>query len=240
MAKKESLALFIVCAITYCAAREPSVDYIDNPWREGHGVGGSRGRACFWGGKVFQDGEGWRCNYFDEFDPKIEQCNTCFCQLGVKSGTTIKCPPMTSKCPSGWVTINQGCYKFYPGKSTWNNADKKCKTFGGRLASKIEKDLPALIKYARQYQKDHSWWIGMSDISQEGKWVWTDGTTGISKDNPLWASGQPNNLKGREDCAILWNQRDMLLGDTTCYYDVAWDGKFEFRPLCQYVANQKG
>ena len=48
MAKKDILVLFFLCAINYCTAkREPPVDYIDDPWREGAGGGGSRGRPCF-------------------------------------------------------------------------------------------------------------------------------------------------------------------------------------------------
>ena len=79
----------------------------------------------------------------------------------------------------------------------------------------------------------------MSDIAQEGKWVWTDGSSGLSTSSGWWAAGQPNNLKGNEDCAHLWNGGDMLLGDTRCSADMAWDGKFEFRPLCQYDSDVK-
>ena len=105
------------------------------------------------------------------------------------------------------------------------------------MAAKIETDLPSLIRYAKQHHNAHSWWIGMSDISQEGRWFWTDGSLGLSKYNALWASGQPNNLKGNEDCAHLWNGGDMKLGDTRCSADEAWDGQFEFRPLCRYAGN---
>ena len=126
---------------------------------------------------------------------------------------------------------------FYAAKSNWYQADRKCKGIGGRLARNIEEDLPALIKYARQHHNNHSWWIAMSDIEQEGNWLWTDGSFGISPYNPWWASGQPNNLKGNEDCAHLWNLGDMLLADTRCSADMAWDGKFQFRPLCHTVVN---
>ena len=53
-----------------------------------------------------------------------------------------------------------------------------------------------------------------------------------------WASSQPNKgYGGYEDCAhlLLWNRGDMLLGDSPCSADMALDGKFEFRPLCQKV-----
>ena len=93
MANKDILVLIFLSAINYYTAkREPPVDYIDDPWREGAGGCGSRGRPCFWRGEVFQDGDNWECNDAQEFDPNREQCNTCWCQNGQKGSTKIYCP----------------------------------------------------------------------------------------------------------------------------------------------------
>ena len=125
-------------------------------------------------------------------------------------------------------------------KASWHNAKKECKKAGGKLATHTEDDLPFLIPYAKLHHGDHGWWIGMSDISREGRWIWTDGSSGLSTSSSWWGDRQPNNLKGDEDCAHLWNLGGMKLGDTRCSADMAWNGQFEFRPLCQYWSDVKG
>ena len=59
------------------------------------------------------------------------------------------------------------------------------------------------------------YWIGLSDIDNEGEWKWTDGTglTGYKK----WKSGQPNNV-GNQDCVAI------LEGDyTNGHYNAEWN-----------------
>lgn len=45
------------------------------------------------------------------------------------------------------------------------------------------------------------YWIGLSDIDNEDKWKWTDGTAlaGYNK----WKSGQPNNWDDDQDCVAI-------------------------------------
>ena len=199
------------------------------------------GQECYWGSWTFQNGEKWQCNDSNNYDSQIEQCNECYCSKGIRDGTKKLCPSISTTCPIGWTNINHGCYRFYAVKSNWYEADQKCKGIGGRLAQNIEKDLPELMKHARQHHNRHSWWIGMSNIEQEGNWFWKDGSFGISRSGYYlwWASSQPNKIRGNEDCShlLLWNGGDMLLGDTPCSSDMARDGKFEFRPLCQKVVS---
>ncbi|KAE8279364.1 Galactose-specific lectin nattectin [Larimichthys crocea] len=44
-------------------------------------------------------------------------------------------------------------------------------------------------------------WIGFSDAQQEKHWFWIDGTAFNYKN---WCSGQPNNGRNSEHCAVLW------------------------------------
>ena len=52
-------------------------------------------------------------------------------------------------------------------------------------------------------------WIGFSDIHEEGRWLWSDGS---ALDFAFWGDGQPDNGLGYEECArqnyggqLKWN-----------------------------------
>ena len=59
-------------------------------------------------------------------------------------------------------------------------------------------------------------WIGLNDLHQEGRWVWTDGHT-ATRANVVWRHGEPNNDKGNENCAMLIGS-DYQVNDKTCGY----------------------
>ena len=69
----------------------------------------------------------------------------------------------------------------------------------------------------------HFWWVGGSDISVEGGWVWT--STGEKVGDFIWDASQPNNLIGY-DCLLLNNLHQYSGFDNLCsaYFD----------PICQY------
>lgn len=53
------------------------------------------------------------------------------------------------------------------------------------------------------------YWMGLTDQDSENYWRWVDGHRVIYNN---WAVGQPNNLRGREDCAAVHS-------DTAQWYD---------------------
>merc|ERR1712066_542823 len=65
-------------------------------------------------------------------------------------------------------------------------------------------------------------WIGGSDRETEGTWTWSDGTPW---ENPLWASGEPNNLNN-EDCVILWAKNKIR--NTNMFIDERCDKKYYY------------
>ena len=52
---------------------------------------------------------------------------------------------------------------------------------------------------------DRALWIGLSDVTVEGKWVWTDNET-VQFTN--WSHGQSDNAGWGEDCAALYTFDD--------------------------------
>ncbi|KAJ8321055.1 hypothetical protein KUTeg_002642 [Tegillarca granosa] len=67
----------------------------------------------------------------------------------------------------------------------------------------------------RMFKKgDRSYWIGASDLQHEGTFRW-EGTGQKVKFND-WSSHQPDNYRGREDCAHLWKKRGYRWNDMPC------------------------
>ena len=74
------------------------------------------------------------------------------------------------------------------------------------------------------------YWIGLTDISVEGKFRWVESHQEPNYDN--WGNGQPNNFEGNQDCVTIdCLQLDCLWNDMKCNLD-----HFELVPahaLCQ-------
>ena len=92
----------------------------------------------------------------------------------------------------------------------FGQAKNLCKQMGGRLATpKTAEESEALRAGMAQRFEATRMWIGLNDLSQDGTWVWTNGS-------PLryraWAPGEPNAY-GREACVELfadrWNWNDL-------------------------------
>ncbi|XP_071324754.1 hepatic lectin-like [Trachinotus anak] len=122
-------------------------------------------------------------------------------------------------CHVGWVKFNNNCY--YASEKgvvkTWQNSRKDCQEKGADLViitTRAELDFVVKL-YTRT-------WIGLSDIEQEGKWEWVDGTD--LGNGGFWQSGEPNN-HGHEDCVEIsrstgeWN-------DVSCNTEIPW--------ICEY------
>ncbi|XP_043934940.1 hepatic lectin-like [Protopterus annectens] len=80
----------------------------------------------------------------------------------------------------------------------------------------------------------------MSDIDEEGKWIWTDGTSENIKPG-FWCSGEPNDYKDHrfkgEDCGALWNEDDcqMEWNDVDCQVSLTFICEKEIK--CNTVQN---
>ncbi|XP_027004145.2 macrophage mannose receptor 1-like [Tachysurus fulvidraco] len=88
----------------------------------------------------------------------------------------------------------------------WSQAQAYCREHHTDLASSLNISDQNMLVRVKYPQGDS--WIGL----YRDTWKWSDGT--IASNLP-WASGQPDNYYGNENCAIVYNG---LLYDSTCTY----------------------
>ena len=66
-------------------------------------------------------------------------------------------------------------------------------------------------------------WIGASDVTSEGKWVWDNGAIPISPGYNNWNAGEPNNYND-EDCMFYDFLEGFGWNDMNCQLDVGFVG----------------
>ncbi|XP_053374323.1 perlucin-like protein [Mercenaria mercenaria] len=107
-------------------------------------------------------------------------------------------------CPNGWTRHGPTCYHFSHDTEDWPGALIMCERMGGNL---VEVDGADEDKYLVSQVKvfNQAYWIGLSDVMEEGSWIWM-----VSK-NPIesgsysnWSPGEPDNIQSNENCAELW------------------------------------
>ncbi|KAF7249118.1 hypothetical protein EYD10_04923 [Varanus komodoensis] len=107
----------------------------------------------------------------------------------------LRCFP---SCPFEWHVFQEKCYYYSPNKETWENSRHICRNLNADLVVINSGQEQDFLVFNKQYKQSH--WIGYSDLENEGSWKWVDGTNASYK---YWASSEPNNNSGEEDCAVL-------------------------------------
>jgi len=108
----------------------------------------------------------------------------------------------TKRCFPGWAVHGTSCYKVFETKLNWKDAENHCQEYGGHLASIHSKEENEFIAGL----DSDKLWLGGSDKTTEGSWVWSDGST-FSFTN--WGPGNPNNnvvINGKDysqDCLTV-------------------------------------
>ncbi|XP_033107429.1 macrophage mannose receptor 1-like isoform X2 [Anneissia japonica] len=74
-----------------------------------------------------------------------------------------------------------------------------CRNIGGDLVTIHDQHVNAFIT-TKLKDLDYPMWIGLSDLTTNKQFRWTDGTT---VDYTNWAAGEPNEAGGGEDCVEL-------------------------------------
>ncbi|XP_060933059.1 phosphatidylinositol phosphatase PTPRQ [Limanda limanda] len=86
----------------------------------------------------------------------------------------------TAQCPPGWLASGRSCYSVKRRALTWNDARHSCKHLaaGSNLADlKSLEDLAFVSTHLLSHNNLLLLWTGLSDQQEEGRPLWTDGSS---------------------------------------------------------------
>ncbi|XP_071825680.1 echinoidin-like isoform X2 [Apostichopus japonicus] len=121
-----------------------------------------------------------------------------------------------ARCPPHWTFWGQHCYRFFNNlRLSWVSAEQYCNQFG-TVHNDREGHLAHLVSIHSEHENNFVrafWdnlrepssarkfcWMGLNEIAQEGRWVWTDQSPAYYR---KWGSGQPSNSGVDQDCGTL-------------------------------------
>lgn len=131
-------------------------------------------------------------------------------------------PAQLALCMAGGYepASNGQYYRLPPNQASWVNAEADCADDVPGATHLVVLSNPDEVQIART----EPGWIGLSDRTTEGTFVTVTGETG---DQRPWASGQPDNGSGSEDCVRILGTGQ--LDDDQCgsnrFYACECDGK---------------
>ncbi|XP_063042523.1 CD209 antigen-like protein E [Engraulis encrasicolus] len=132
-------------------------------------------------------------------------------QTTVNANLTLQIEDLQSKmssCSGIRRTYEGRCYYFSTDKMNWTDSRDACESMGGHLL--ILNDTEEM-----DFATNHGagFWIGLSDLDEEGTFRWVDGTL-LTNSNLTWSPGQPNNWQN-QDC-VVFSESNSFLSDDSC------------------------
>ncbi|KAJ6651539.1 hypothetical protein lerEdw1_020874 [Lerista edwardsae] len=134
-------------------------------------------------------------------------------------------------CLEGWFFMEGSCYRYFPEKVCWREAEEACQTLGAHLASiRSKKECCRLRTYLSRFRPNGDIWVGLHNpLKDPGttSWEWSDG---LPFDHSQWSKGQPNNYgEVGEFCAELWKSTGFRRwNDESCHRKNSF--------VCKYLA----
>jgi len=111
---------------------------------------------------------------------------------------------------------------------SWIDAQQHCQSLGGHLAEPITEDWSNLLTSIARIETDvlgvESWWLGLSDLGHEGRWIWQNSLQEADYTN--WATDYPSSGDVEKNCVTMTAENDLQWSDELCTSTRA-------SPICQ-------
>ncbi|XP_044065054.1 hepatic lectin-like isoform X1 [Siniperca chuatsi] len=84
-----------------------------------------------------------------------------------------------TECPDKWLQVGDQCFFLITDKQDWSFSAQNCREMGGHLAILTTREQhEAVEKEGRRIAGFYTnYWIGLTDIENEGDWKWVDNST---------------------------------------------------------------
>ncbi|MCL2124356.1 MAG: S-layer homology domain-containing protein [Oscillospiraceae bacterium] len=123
--------------------------------------------------------------------------------------------------PSDAVIYNGHSYKVFDVGMTWDEAKTYCESIGGHLATVASQSEQDFISSQLSTGVKNSYWLG-GFRTQGRDFTWVTGEQMLYTN---WASGQPDNFTGRENCLMIYRVTNPLGGEQLKWNDLQDDGE---------------
>ena len=110
------------------------------------------------------------------------------------------------------VIVTGVLYYISSDTQTWTNARSKCQSMGGDLVTMTTAEENAHVKSLLSSASSADYWMGLTDISLEGDWMYVDGSRPTFPD---WDPGEPS---GDGDCNTFRVSESYRWNDIGCGY----------------------
>ncbi|XP_017695400.1 PREDICTED: C-type lectin domain family 6 member A-like [Lepidothrix coronata] len=96
-----------------------------------------------------------------------------FQELQEVTGLLCRSLEGSRRCSAGWQLFGKSCYSFSWESWSWEEAREACADLGSHLVVvNSEEEQEFLLENTN---RSSSYWLGMTDREEKGKWVWING-----------------------------------------------------------------
>ncbi|XP_062576965.1 C-type lectin domain family 10 member A-like isoform X1 [Saccostrea cucullata] len=119
----------------------------------------------------------------------------------------------TKGCEVGWIQFQNKCYMFSHTAATWAESESICIAFHSKLAEPMTNAESKFPISHSQNQAAGQYWIGISDIIEEDRWIYSSSLQPIQVNS--FDASQPNNHVV-SNCVALWRPFHGRWADEPC------------------------